>query len=560
MLKTVSNDLANLSPFELKDQLIALASSDAQRMMLNAGRGNPNFLAMLPRLAFLSLGEFALLEAQRSYSYLDSGFGGLPENQGIVQRFETYAGNHAGAVGVRFIRAAIAYVKDQLGLDQDVFLFEMASAFLGCNYPTPPRMLLHTEEIVKAYLAQEMLGATPRTGDFSLFATEGGTAAMTYIFQSLKQNGLLHAGDRIAIATPIFSPYLEIPVLSQYGLDIVDIRMDREADWQFPAAELQKLLDPAIKIFCLVNPSNPPSTKMSDAALAQLADLVAKKRPDLFIVTDDVYGTFADDFVSVFARCTRNTLLVYSFSKFFGATGWRLGVIALHDDNVFDAALAKLPEAEKARLDARYASLTTKPRELRFIDRLVADSRAVALNHTAGLSGPQQLQMALFALNGLMDREHRYKNAAKELIRQRYRTLYRTMGVATAWQGNDVNYYTLIDLQEMGGKLYGPEFEAWFIKGDRGIDFLFRLARETGVVLLPGNGFEVVDTSARVSLANLTDHEYASIGRFTRQILDEYHQDFLESQESKPPTATGGNPQSASRPTRSTAKAPVPHP
>ena len=82
---------------------------------------------------------------------------------------------------------------------------------------------------------------------------------------------MLAAGDKIAIATPIFSPYLEIPVLTEFGLEIVDIRMDREADWQFPAAELEKLKDPAIKIFCLVNPSNPPSTKMSDAALGQVA-------------------------------------------------------------------------------------------------------------------------------------------------------------------------------------------------------------------------------------------------------------------------------------------------
>ena len=550
MLDKPYGDFANLSPFELKDQLIALASSDAQKLMLNAGRGNPNFLAMLPRLAFLSLGEFAMLEAQRSYSYLDSGFGGLPESQGIVQRFETYAGNHRESEGVRFIRAAISYVKDQLGLDPDVFLFEMAGAFLGCTYPTPPRMLLHTEEIVKAYLVQEMLGPTPSTGNFSLFATEGGTAAMAYIFQSLRFNGLLQPGDKIGIGTPIFSPYLEIPVLAEYGLEIVDIRMDSHKDWQFPASELKKLKDPAIKIFCLVNPSNPPSTKMSDAALAQLADFVANTRPDLYIVTDDVYGTFADDFVSIFAKCPRNTLCVYSFSKFFGATGWRLGVIAVHDDNIFDSALAAQPEAEKKRLDTRYASLTTKPRDLRFIDRMVADSRAVALNHTAGLSGPQQLQMALFALNGLMDREHRYKNAAKELIRQRYQTLYRTMGVPAAREPNDVNYYTLIDLQEMGGKLYGPEFEAWFVKSDLGIDFLFRLARETGVVLLPGAGFEVVDTSARVSLANLTDHEYASIGRFTRQILDEYFQDFTKSSMQKSSNPVAGAQKTGSDPSK----------
>jgi len=528
MLERNIKQLATLSPFELKDKLITIASSDAQRLMLNAGRGNPNFLATLPRWAFLSLGDFALRESERSYSYLDSGFGGLPEHDGIVQRFDVYAAHHRETDGVRFLRSAISYVKDQLGLDQDAFLFEMVSAFLGSTYPTPPRMLCHTEEIVKAYLTQEMFGPLPRSGAFSVFATEGGTAAMTYIFQSLRANGLIKAGDKIAIATPIFSPYLEIPVLGDYQLEIADIRMDRLDDWQLPQSEIDKLLDPAIRIFCLVNPSNPPSSKLSNAVLDQLAALVVR-RPDLLIVTDDVYGTFADDFVSLFAKCPRNTLCVYSFSKFFGATGWRLGAIALHDDNAFDAALAALPEPVKLLLDKRYASLTTTPRNVPFIDRLVADSRAVALNHTAGLSVPQQLQMALFALSGLMDREHRYKGAAKQLIRKRYQTLYKHMGVEAAHELNDVNYYSLIDLQEIGGTLYGPEFKAWFIKSDLGVDFLFRLADETGVVLLPGNGFEVVDTSARVSLANLTEIEYASIGKFTRQVLDECESDFKKT-------------------------------
>ena len=268
-------------------------------------------------------------------------------------------------------------------------------------------------------------------------------------------------------------------------------------------------------------------------ALEQLAVLVKNHRPDLLIVTDDVYGTFADDFVSIFAKCPRNTLCVYSFSKYFGATGWRLGVMALHDDNAFDSALEKLPENAKLSLDKRYSSLTMTPRSLRFIDRLVADSRAVALNHTAGLSNPQQLQMCLFALNGLMDREHRYKEAAKSLIRHRYQTLYAHMGVDAPHQPNDVDYYSLIDLQEIGGSLYGAAFKAWFVKSNLGIGFLFRLANETGVVLLPGNGFEVIDTSARVSLANLTDAEYAAIGAFTRKVLDEYNHDFEASTQTK---------------------------
>ncbi|WP_171102597.1 bifunctional aspartate transaminase/aspartate 4-decarboxylase [Ruegeria sp. HKCCD7255] len=518
--------LAALSPFELKDKLIEIASSDAELMMLNAGRGNPNFLATLPRHAFLKMGEFALQEAERSYSYLNSGFGGLPETDGIVGRFEAFANTHNDDKGIGFIRAAIAYVKDQLGLDRAAFLSEAVGAFLGSNYPVPPRMLRHAEEITKAYIAQEMFGKMPRRGDFSLFATEGGTAAMTYIFQTLSVNALVKPGDKVALATPIFSPYLEIPPLPGLDLEVVDIRMDEEDDWQLPQSEIDKLKDPLIKVFCVVNPSNPPSAKLSDASLAKIAKLVDTERKDLIIVTDDVYGTFADDFVSLFASCPRNTLCVYSFSKYFGATGWRLGVIGLHEDNALDDALAALPEETKQILDRRYSSLTTEPRAIRFIDRLVADSRAVALNHTSGLSLPQQLQMTLFALNGLMDINGDYKAAAKRLVRHRFDTLYAHMGISLVRTENDIAYYSLIDLKKLASNLYGDRFSKWFEDNDKATDFLFRLAKETGVVLLPGKGFEVLDPSARVSLANLTEHDYASIGRFTRQVLDEYFAEF----------------------------------
>ena len=520
------SEFADLSPFELKDKLISVATTESQKVMLNAGRGNPNFLATQPRRAFLRLGEFAIQEAERAYSYLNSGFGGLPEKEGMVERFETYAGQYPDCDGITFLRAAISYVRDQLDLHREDFLFEMVGAFLGCNYPVPPRMLTHAEEIVGAYIGREMFGPAPRSGKFSLFATEGGTAAMTYIFQSLKTNGLIEPGDKVALGTPIFSPYLEIPPLPEYDMDIVDIRMDEDQDWQFPQSEIEKLEDPAIKVFCLVNPSNPPSYKLSDACLNQLADLINNKRRDLIVVTDDVYGTFADDFVSLFAKCPYNTLCVYSFSKYFGATGWRLGVIALHEDNAIDDAVAKLPQKTRKTLDRRYSSLTTDIAGLRFIDRLVADSRAVALNHTAGLSVPQQLQMTLFALNGLMDIDSKYKNAAKHLIRHRYQTLCQHIGVEARSGANDVNYYDLIDLQKLGAQLYGDEFATWFAEDERGTDFLFRLARETGVVLLPGKGFEVIDASARVSLANLTEAQYAAIGEFSRRVLDELHDEF----------------------------------
>jgi hypothetical protein len=60
--------LARLSPFELKDDLIALAdreTSATAATLLNAGRGNPNWVALTPREAFWLLGTFAVEESRR---------------------------------------------------------------------------------------------------------------------------------------------------------------------------------------------------------------------------------------------------------------------------------------------------------------------------------------------------------------------------------------------------------------------------------------------------------------------------------------------------------------
>lgn len=75
------------------------------------------------------------------------------------------------------------------------------------------------------------------------------------------------------------------------------------------------------------------------------------------ILTDDVYGTFADDFKSLFAICPKNTILVYSFSKYFGETGQYLGFIALTKENALDEKIKALPATAQAELCERYYTL-----------------------------------------------------------------------------------------------------------------------------------------------------------------------------------------------------------
>ena len=61
--------LEQLSPFELKNDLIKLATDQQTkpvRTMLNAGRGNPNWVATVPREAFFTLGRFGIEECKRT--------------------------------------------------------------------------------------------------------------------------------------------------------------------------------------------------------------------------------------------------------------------------------------------------------------------------------------------------------------------------------------------------------------------------------------------------------------------------------------------------------------
>jgi aspartate 4-decarboxylase len=515
-----------LSPFELKNRLIDLAkesSRKAARAMLNAGRGNPNWVATTPRDAFFVLGTFAVQESKSVWDRSD--LGGMPEKDGVAKRFEQYAAANPNVPGVDFLQRAVRYATETLAFDADAFVYELVDGIIGDQYPSPDRMLVHAEKIVHEYLLAEMSAGRRPAVKFDLFAVEGGTAAMCYIFDSLVANHLVKRGDKVALATPTFTPYIEIPQLEQFGLRIVEIQASEVADengrhtWQYPDSEIDKLADPDIKVAFFVNPSNPPSTAIRQETMDLLSNLVRSKRPDLLLVTDDVYGTFVPGFRSLMAELPQNTIGVYSFSKYFGCTGWRLGVVAIHQDNVFDRRIAQLPAEERAALHERYSSLALHPEKLKFIDRMVADSRCVALNHTAGLSTPQQVQMALFALFALMDEAGAYKKLSRQIVRDRMQGLWRGMGIDLPEDPLRADYYTTLDLMAWARSTHAPEFVQFLKEHYHPFDVLFALAERYSTVLMNGSGFDAPEWSVRVSLANLPDEAYPQIGSKLSEIV-----------------------------------------
>jgi aspartate 4-decarboxylase len=523
-----------LSPFEIKDELINLAkatSKRAQSAFLNAGRGNPNWVATTPREGFFLLGQFAITESKRVMSH-SAGVGGMPQAKGIAGRFEAWLAEHADMPGASFLSAMLPFTIKKFGFEPDAFVHELVDSIIGDNYPVPDRMLVHNERIVHEYLMWAMCGQPRPAGKFDIYAVEGGTAAMCYIFKSLKANRLLLPGDTIALGTPIFTPYIEMTHLEDYDLKVVQIRAPQENRFQFTDEEIKKLEDPKIKAFFVVNPANPSGMGLSPETVTKLTNLVKTKRPDLMLLTDDVYGTFVHGFRSLLGELPHNTIGVYSYSKYFGCTGWRLGTIAIHEDNIFDKMIAKLPDAAVKALDKRYGPLTLEPRKLKMIDRIVADSRDVALNHTAGLSLPQQVMMTLFSLVEMMDDRKAYQAACMEIVNKRLWALLDGLGLADKLTPNPNYdaYYGLIDFEFWARKNIGDAAVEHLKKNVHPLDLAFRLAEAHGIVLLNGGGFEAPEWSLRVSLANLPDDVYDDIGRGVRSIARGYRDAYEAAQ------------------------------
>ncbi|MCC5889304.1 MAG: aspartate 4-decarboxylase [Alkalibacterium sp.] len=524
----MKQELESLSPFELSLYLERrMGTQKKAKEWLNAGRGNPNWTAPIPREAYFLLGEFATKETVIKEK--ESLGTKIKDKSGRSERFESFL-EQRDSDGSNLLKEIWNEGTHLMGMPREQWLKEMLDYSIGDNYPYPERVLTACEQPIKQYLHHELFSKD--SVPFDIFAVEGGTAGIVYTFKSLVNNHLLEPGDKIALMIPTFAPYMEIPELPEYGFDVEYIRSEMmtingQSSYQFTEKELDRLRNPDIKAVFVVNPSNPTANSIYDDSIDQMKDIVATDNPDLMILSDDVYGTFLKKFTSLFTALPYNTACIYSYSKYFGATGWRIGTIALAKDNVFDRLLKELPERKKEELDERYGTLTSEPRDISFIDRMVADSRSVALNHAAGLSAPQQVMMTLFSLYALLDETDQYKDEVMQVCQKRGQLLYESIGLTMPIEEYNTAYYCEIDFDWWLTKRYGTEFKTFIQENWTMTDIVARLAEEERLMLLKSEAFGSSKWTVRVSLANLETKAYKEIGTRINAMMDRMYERFL---------------------------------
>ena len=530
----------NMSPFELKNILIQMAKEKGESTVLNAGRGNPNFFNIFCRKVFTKL-QHACLQIKGKKHYLHD-LNVYPRTD--EYNYEVQLKKQAKSWSSRektFFNNYINYIKTlskSEKKDVNFIMHDLVLSTLGCFYPSPPRIQPHLELVSQRFLFDLVLTENQndnpnhtvsmasklklKPNDFNVFATEGAAAGILYVFNSLKENYLLNSGDTIALITPIFSPYLEMPKLSDYGLKIVELKCNPDTNYSLDDDEINKLKNKKIKALFMVNPANPGAFSLPRSNIDKIGYIVNTERKDLIVLSDNVYAPFTQNYNSFMLTCPLNTIEVFSLSKYFGTTGWRLGLTMLAKNNRFDTLLKNLSQEKKKKLNMRYKIASITPEKLTFMERLVLDSRQVAEGHVGGLSTPQQTLIGLFLFYYLSDKNGTYKNEIHSLLKTRIEKLYKHLNTAVSITPNATDYYTLLDIPQITENLYGKSARHYLTFNYEYLEFLFHLSKKYQVVLLPGLGFGATKWRIRVSLANLETEKYTEISIALQKCIHDF--------------------------------------
>ena len=291
---------------------------------------------------------------------------------------------------------------------------------------------------LRAAISQKLLEVNgDRVDPDEVFVTHGGIGG---IFVAL--GAILNPGDGVMLPDPGWPNTVSISVAFGarphfYPLDAQNGYLPDPDGWDIPGNT---------KVISLNSPSNPTGSVFPEDLTKRIVE-IARKR-GLWILSDEVYDQIYYDRKPVAVRplYPERTVSIYSFSKTYAMTGWRLG---------YFAGPYGMAERVASLAETTYTSTSA-----------VAQVAALAALREAGPTIP-----------GMVRSYRERRDAALKLLETWGMKAYTPEGA----------FYLMVDVSEVG--------EAG--------DVARRLVEEKGVVTVPGTAFgEVTRGAIRISLAS----------------------------------------------------------
>ncbi len=187
----------------------------------------------------------------------------------------------------------------------------------GHNRYTSSRGLLPLREALSQKIAAvNRIHRSPE----EILITPGGSPGLFVSFM-----GTLQPGDDLLVPDPGWPDYLG--GVQALHIHAVPYPLEAPAFWP-DVRHIEGLLTPRTRAIVVNFPGNPTGSIPPRAVMEDLVEMA--ERHDLWIISDEVYDqiVYSGSPTSCAALAPERTLSVYSFSKTYAMTGWRLGYVA----------------------------------------------------------------------------------------------------------------------------------------------------------------------------------------------------------------------------------------
>ena len=202
---------------------------------------------------------------------------------------------------------------------------------------------------------------------------------------------ILDPGDEVIVTDPGFVSHIQ-QIQFNGGVPVF-WRMDEAAGWEPDPDNLAQLVSNRTKAIILVSPSNPTGSILTESTLRAVARIASAN--GLLVILDDPYSHFtyenSDNFfdLSALPELAENIAYLFTFSKAFAMSGWRVGYIvvpsALRDQivKIHDMTMICTPRVSQI---AACAALEGPQGHLREFERVLAGRRSLICDRLDRLS------------------------------------------------------------------------------------------------------------------------------------------------------------------------------
>jgi aspartate/methionine/tyrosine aminotransferase len=227
--------------------------------------------------------------------------------------------------------------------------------------------------------------------DLSVMVTDGAIEGLYHACRTL-----IRPGDEFITTDPGWKWPISFAAAS--GAKIIELPIyDPAQQFKLTAPQLQSAITERTRLVYLVDPNNPLGACYNAEEIEAFASIC--RDADAYLIHDCTYRHFAYDHHFAARHYPERTLTTYSFSKWLGLAGLRVGAIVAHAD-VIELLASAPPNNLGSNVLSQHAALAGLAVKASWFPHVLATQRDnQALIHQA-VAGVEGLHMPVYPSNG----------------------------------------------------------------------------------------------------------------------------------------------------------------